>query len=413
MKKSMAAIGLAVGLLCAGVAMASTNDICMNSDALANAAWDSGWCGTDAPAPLYAEFEDTLVEPYNDVAETSSMTSAIESGAGAAAQALLLTDSCVTQGDGSAQNPYRIVCTNYGQVLDGLRYVVGVSATDHNLVIACRSTDAGATWSLDGSEAIGTITRLYVYGSDESPEYVGIQKYSGSYGSCAFQDFPNQFTNMIYVNGRSGADAVFGSQYNDSLFGEYVMGYEGADAIQLTISDYVSGYTYYYAHGGPGNDLIYGTNSASWTDYIVGGEDNDTLWGYSGIDYIYGYTGNDIIHGGNDNDLLHGGDGDDTIYGDNGADYLYGDNGADTLYGGADRDNISGGEGDDILDGITGETTAAFDYLYGENGNDRLYDQLTVAGVCDGGSPIPPATGDGCYCNSSTKVSCEYALPAP
>jgi hypothetical protein len=73
------------------------------------------------------------------------------------------------------------------------------------------------------------------------------------------------------------------------------------------------------AHGGPGNDTLYG------------GRYHDQLFGDDGNDSLYGGDGNDHLEGGRDTDALYGGAGDDTY--DFGNTYLGGGSlGYDTIY---------------------------------------------------------------------------------
>ncbi len=57
-----------------------------------------------------------------------------------------------------------------------------------------------------------------------------------------------------------------------------------------------------YAHGGTGDDLIYGSCE---NDFLRGGMGNDT---------IYAYAGNDLVRGGFGSDQITLGTGKDTIY---------------------------------------------------------------------------------------------------
>ena len=72
------------------------------------------------------------------------------------------------------------------------------------------------------------------------------------------------------------------------------------------------------------------------SDFIVGDEDANTLFGRAGADLIFGLGG------------------DDTLYGNLGADRLFGGLGADTLYGGLGADTLRGGQGSDIMRGGPG-----------------------------------------------------------
>ncbi len=99
---------------------------------------------------------------------------------------------------------------------------------------------------------------------------------------------PATLTNILYGNGSSAGDGLYG--------------YAGLDSIQ-----------------GNGGD-----------DYLYGYAGNDTLDGGLGEDYLLGDVGNDSLLGGIGNDTLYGGDGNDTLAGGVGDDFLQGDEGTDT-----------------------------------------------------------------------------------
>jgi Ca2+-binding RTX toxin-like protein len=84
--------------------------------------------------------------------------------------------------------------------------------------------------------------------------------------------------------------------------------------------------------GGPGNDILIGTQSPS----PIG----DRLEGGSGDDVLSGLAGNDILLGGSGQDQLNGGPGDDTLEG--------GDD-SDTITTGTGVDTVDGGGGADVL----------------------------------------------------------------
>jgi hypothetical protein len=83
------------------------------------------------------------------------------------------------------------------------------------------------------------------------------------------------------------------------------------------------------------DDLIYGNEGA---DTILAGEDDDL---------VYGWTGDDSIDGGIGNDTLTGDDGNDVLIGNDGNDELFGGAGDDTIIGGLGADIINAGEGND------------------------------------------------------------------
>jgi Ca2+-binding RTX toxin-like protein len=129
-------------------------------------------------------------------------------------------------------------------------------------------------------------------------------------------------------------------------------------------------------------------SSASYDDFILGGDGSDFAYGELGNDVIYGGAGGDILFGDRENDyasyitltfvdyagtefvldgLLHGndalygGDGEDEIWGDGGDDLIYGGADNDILYGGAGNDTLNGGDSHDRLEGGTGTDTYYYD----------------------------------------------------
>lgn len=178
------------------------------------------------------------------------------------------------------------------------------------------------------------------------------------------------------LNGNSGNDTLVANNGNDTLYGGYgddiLYGGEGNDALY---GSYSGG-----SFPGPGgNNQLYGgggddhIEDASGDDYIEGGDGDDTILDYSGgYDIVYGGAGNDrIIASGVG--YLDGGDNDDiiTTFGRS----AVGGNGNDTIYGWTYDDNLWGGEGDDTLFGGPASDfyTGGLNYLYGEGGSDTLY----------------------------------------
>lgn len=179
--------------------------------------------------------------------------------------------------------------------------------------------------------------------------------------------------------------------------------------------------------GTSGNDRLYGTDYA---DTIHGGFGNDTEYGGAGNDTLYGDAGNDYLVGGEGNDVVDGGSGDDYVMAGNGMDTFIGGDGSDTLsfadsnlqYGitvdlttettSTDDtftgfENIVGGIHGDILNGDANNNTldgnSGDDWLFGQAGNDTLiggegFDVLRGGDGADiliGGAGNDILTGDG------------------
>ena len=168
--------------------------------------------------------------------------------------------------------------------------------------------------------------------------------------------------------------------------------------------------------GGPGSDVINGTDAAFEVFNGLGG--NDTIRGGGGVDYICGGDGADDLRGEAGDDSVFGGSGDDELYlgaRPGGTEVGEGENGADTVFAGDDADGVHGGcrdmdpcssdakdiileeqgahaiwgdEGDDSLGGGYGTN----DSLLGETGVDFLDGGPGTNDQCDSGPP--PGDGD-------------------
>jgi Ca2+-binding RTX toxin-like protein len=115
--------------------------------------------------------------------------------------------------------------------------------------------------------------------------------------------------------------------------------------------------------GGPGNDVLTGTEGA---DRMNGGDGNDFISARGGSDNVRGDRGNDVISAGAGNDTVAGGAGNDRLLGETGRDRLLGAAGNDLLDGGAGRDVLTGGAGGDAFVFGGGDRVTDFDALEGD-----------------------------------------------
>ncbi|HEX7946805.1 MAG TPA: calcium-binding protein [Phenylobacterium sp.] len=223
-------------------------------------------------------------------------------------------------------------------------------------------------------------------------------------GSISGADLLRGYDGDDTIAGYGGQDTIFGGLGADTIHGgsptggivdanNYLRGDEGNDS--------VTGYDVFDdINGNMGNDTCYGGGG---TDWVVGGKDNDLLYGElprpdpfanPGDDLVYGNLGDDTCYGGFGADIVRGGQGNDVLFGDQGRDFMSGDRGDDTVTGGADADvfhsfagagldrvlDFNGGEGDRIqLDAGTTWTvrTAGADTVI-DMGNG---DQMILVGV--------------------------------
>jgi Ca2+-binding RTX toxin-like protein len=140
--------------------------------------------------------------------------------------------------------------------------------------------------------------------------------------------------------------------------GEVIVGTDCADTIVVPA-------TVTYVNGGPGNDVIVGSQTGAVTPCPEGCHlevGSQTFEGGEGDDLVYGDRGNDILRGNGGDDRLYGGIGDDRLEGGPGNDWLSGGFGADTIDGGEGSDYVRGDATiDHIFDtGVTGTDTLSF-----------------------------------------------------
>jgi serralysin len=91
------------------------------------------------------------------------------------------------------------------------------------------------------------------------------------------------------------------------------------------------------------NALLFGGNTASLIENVIGGSGNDTITGNQANNVLSGGAGTDTLNGGDGNDTLRGGLGTDNVNGGAGNDLIQ-------VLEGEFGDNVDGGIGTDTLD---------------------------------------------------------------
>jgi Ca2+-binding RTX toxin-like protein len=173
--------------------------------------------------------------------------------------------------------------------------------------------------------------------------------------------------------GQQGNDTLVGTGANASLYGG-----QGTDSL------FVEGNNSYLS-GDLGNDTLLVAQDVTGST-LLGGEGNDSLYGFDGTDNILnGGAGNDILVAGDPGDTLIGGEGNDFFIGSNDptvGDTLGGEagrSGSDTLYGGVGADSLIGIAGFDgfyyASNGEINDTITSF-----QSGTDKIYLKSTAFG---------------------------------
>ncbi len=129
--------------------------------------------------------------------------------------------------------------------------------------------------------------------------------------------------------------------------------------------------------GGDGNDTI---NGGLVSDIVYGGFGSDTINGGAGDNVLYGGADNDLIVALEGNDQIKGGSGNDELVSGLGANAVDGEEGDDIIHVGQGRDIVWGGDGFDTF--LVTVLDAATDYIVDfELGSDRfvIFDGLLPA----------------------------------
>lgn len=157
--------------------------------------------------------------------------------------------------------------------------------------------------------------------------------------------------------------------------------------------------------GNGGNDTLIAYPEANPSlianTWLVGGTDDDLLFGSIGNDTLIAEAGNNIILANSGNDFLQGGIGNNTLAGETGDDWIiaidgnnliYGQVGDDTIQTGNQNDSISGDVGNDWLQSGPGN-----DWVFGDFANDTIFGQVgddTLLGDNNSGANLEENTPD-------------------
>jgi Ca2+-binding RTX toxin-like protein len=152
--------------------------------------------------------------------------------------------------------------------------------------------------------------------------------------------------------GYEGSDRLFGSNGDDHIMAgdgaDTVKGGEGADTMQGGSGIDTLSYAGDLNTGGVTVNLATGTGSGNDAE-------GDT---FGGFENLVGGKDNDKLFGSAVANLIEGGEGLDVLWGEAGNDTLMGNNGIDELKGGGGNDQLYGGFGDDAFLFVKSETVA-------------------------------------------------------
>ncbi|MBD2607018.1 esterase-like activity of phytase family protein [Scytonema hofmannii FACHB-248] len=134
--------------------------------------------------------------------------------------------------------------------------------------------------------------------------------------------------------------------------------------------------------GGNEDDTLFGTPG---DDFLDGGEGNNTLYGSEGNNTFLAKSGNDIAYGGAVNDVFFLGNGNNSVYASEGRNRVVTGTGNDLIYAGAGDDTISTGAGDDLIYASEGNNIISAgtgnDTVYVGSGSDRFIFDAGIGAV--------------------------------
>ena len=219
-------------------------------------------------------------------------------------------------------------------------------------------------------------------GDANGDTYFGIEAVYGS----DFNDSLTGNTSGNELRGEDGDDTLDGGVGNDRLFGgagaDTLIGGSGVDSVYYT--DAAAAVTVDLTTGGIAGDANGDTYSS--IEWVFGSDFGDTITADGGNNRIYGEDGDDVIFGEGGNDRLLGGEGNDTIAGGSGVDVIFGQNGDDTLtgndgndffYGGAGADSFDGGADFDTVNYLPAAAGVTVNMLTGGTGGEAAGDTFT------------------------------------
>ena len=242
----------------------------------------------------------------------------------------------------------------------------GLRAGSHTFRVRARDaagkvdpTPAGATWAIDLTAPITTITF-----SQTSRAVPGAATFK--FGSTERSSF------QCSLDGSPWATCASPAAYGGLLAGQHSFRVRARDVAGNT--DW-SPATQTWSVAAIGTGAV--VTGSERSDVLVGTPGDDVIRGLGGNDVIRALGGNDVVDGALGNDRIGGSVGDDRLVGGPGADVVDGALGNDRLAGGTGNDRLGGGgSGDDRLWGDTGNDLLAGgsgdDRVWGGTGNDRM-----------------------------------------
>jgi Ca2+-binding RTX toxin-like protein len=231
--------------------------------------------------------------------------------------------------------------TTTNRLLDLIKSVEQMVATNGNDVIYGNNTSAETIWALDGNDRLesrgGNDTLYGGDGDDYIRAGAGLDTSYGGNGT----DYLELYDDGLVAGSRNirlsePGTIQYSTNSTNGVDGDWTDGYNGNGGINLAYE-------------------IEGFGGSSSADALYGNSQSNVLNGYGGNDTIYGFGGADTIRGGDGADIIYGGDGNDTIYGDQNNDIIDAGAGDDTVYGYGLYN--SGTPNNDTIDGGTGTNT--------------------------------------------------------